>query len=120
MNRLKKNACVVAALLGLFCAGIASADSGAKNKAKSYDITIGSAAKVGTIVLDRGDYKLKVEGDNATFKKDGSGKTFTTPAKLETAKDEFDRTMIHQVQDGGQSRIISIELKGTQTLVRFD
>ncbi len=119
MNNLKR-AWIFAALLGLLCVGIASAADASKGKPKSYGITIGSATKVGSVVLTPGEYKFKVEGDNATFKNEGSGKTFTTPAKLETGKEEFDQTMLHQVKEEGQNRIVSIELKGTQTLLKFD
>ena len=120
MYRLKSSICVFAALLGVFCMGIASADNGAKNKSKAYEITIASATKVGTVVLTPGDYKLKMDGETATFKKDGTGKIFTAVAKLEAGKEDFDQTMIYQVQDGGQNRIIAIELKGTQTLLKFN
>lgn len=115
-----KTLSLLAALLGLLCAGIASADNGAKAKAKSYAFTVGSDTKVGTVVLTRGEYKVKLEGADAIFTKDGTGKTFNAPAKLESTNEKFDRTRLHLVEDGGQGRIIAIELKGTQTLLKFD
>jgi hypothetical protein len=115
-----KTLSLLAALLGLLCAGIASADNGAKSKAKSYAFTVGSNTKVGAVVLPKGEYKVKLDGASAIFKQDGTGKTFDTPAKLEPAKESFDRTSLHIIEDGGQSRIVSIELKGTQTLLKFD
>jgi uncharacterized membrane protein len=115
-----KTLSLLAALLGLLCAGIASADNGAKAKAKSYAFTVGSDTKVGTVVLTRGDYKVKLEGTDAMFTKDGTGKTFNTPAKLESGAEKFSRTSLHLVQDAGQGRIVAIELKGTQTLLKFD
>jgi len=120
VKRVIKNTCILSALLGLLCVGMASADNGSKTKSKSYDLILGSNAKIGTEVLQRGEYKCKFDGTNATFTKEGSGKTVTAPAKLETAKDDFDKTMVHYVQDGDQNRIVSIELKGTPTLLRFN
>ena len=119
MNNLRR-AWILAALLGLLCVGIDSAADSSKGKSKSYGITVGSATKVGSVVLSPGEYKFKVEGDNATFTKEGSGKTFTIPAKLEAGKEAFEQTMLHQVNEEGQKRIVSIELKGTQTLLKFD
>jgi hypothetical protein len=118
MLNLKRSSVCIAILLGLLAGGIASAKGG--GKAKNYEITVSSATKVGAVVLKPGDYKLKVEGANAVFTKEGSDATFTAPAKIEEGKEMFDRTLVHQVQDGGQSRIISIALKGTQSLLKFD
>jgi hypothetical protein len=120
MRNLKTNFVFFAVLLGLLCVGIASANGGGKDKAKNYEISVRSTTKVGAVVLKPGVYKFKVEGSNAIFTRQGSNTVFTTPAKLETVKEDFDNTMFHQIQDGGESRIISIELKGTQSLLKFD
>jgi hypothetical protein len=120
MLNLRRSFVFFAVLLGLLTVGIASANGGGKEKAKNYEITVGSPTRVGTVVLKPGDYKFKVEGSNAIFTKSGSDTTFTTPAKIETGTENFDRTMIHQIQDGGQARIISIVLKGTQNTLKFD
>jgi hypothetical protein len=120
MFNLKKSIVFFAALLGLLSVGIASANGGGKEKAKTYGISVHSATKVGTVVLKPGDYKIKVEGANAIFSKEDSNTSFTTPGKIETVSDHFAQTILHQVQDGDQSRIVSIELKGTQSLLKFD
>ena len=115
-----KTLSLLAALLGLLCAGIVSADNGAKSKAKSYAFTVASDTKVGAVVLTRGEYKVKADGANAIFTKDGSGKTFEAPAKLEPTNENFSRTSLHLIEDGGENRLVSIELKGTQTLLKFN
>jgi len=107
-------------LLGLLIVGIASANGGGKDKVKNYELTIGAATKVGSVVLKPGEYKFKVEGTNVVFTKQGNDTAFTVTAKTESAKAEFTKTITHQVQDAGQPRIIAIELKGTQSLVKFD
>ena len=120
MLNLKRGVVLFAVVLGMLSVGIASANGGGKDKAKNYEISIKSATKVGTVVLKAGDYKLKLDGANAVFTRETSDTTFTTPGKLETATGHFDKTIIHQIQDGDQARIISIELKGTQSLLKFD
>ena len=52
--------------------------------AKSYDFSLANAATVGNVQLPAGDYKVKVEGDQATFTEAKDHKTFTAPVKLET------------------------------------
>lgn len=120
MLNLKRSVVFFAAVLGMFSVGMASANGGGKEKAKSYEVSVRSATKVGTVVLKAGDYKLKVEGADVIFTKQGDRTTFTTPGKLETVSSHFDRTSLHQVQEGNQTRIVSIELKGTQSLLKFD
>lgn len=119
MNGLKL-AWIFAALMGLLCVGIASAADGSKSKAKNYGITAGTTTKAGTVVLSPGYYKFKVEGASAIFTKEGGSKTFTTPAKLEAGSEKFEQTILHQVKQEGQNRIISIGLKGTKTHLKVD
>jgi hypothetical protein len=120
MLNLKKSIVLFAALLGLLCVGVASANGGGKDKAKNFEISVHSATKVGTVVLKPGEYKIKVEGANAIFIKEDTDTTFTTAGKLETTSGHFNTTILHQVQDGDLLRIVSIELKGTQSLLKFD
>jgi hypothetical protein len=120
MLKLKNSIVFFAAVLALLFVGVASANGGGKDKAKNYEISVRSATKVGSVVLKPGDYRIKVEGSNAIFSKEDSSTTFTTPGKLETVSSHFDKTILHQVQDGDQARITSIELKGTQSLLKFD
>jgi hypothetical protein len=117
---LKKNLVCLTVALGLFAVGIPAASAAGKDKVKSFELTVKSDTKVGSVVLRPGDYKFKFEDSNAVFTRQNSGTVYTTAAKLETVKDEFSQTMVHQVKDGDQNRIIGIDLKGTQTQLKFD
>jgi len=117
MLNLKRSLVLFAVLLGLLTAGIVSAKG---SKVKSYEITISSAMKVGTVVLAPGEYKFKLDGSNAVFVKSRGGDTFTTPAKIEDGEDNYGRTVLRTVQDGDQTRIIGIALKGTKSMMKFN
>ena len=105
-------------MLGLFSVGVVS--GGAAEKARSYELSVNTATKVGTQVLTAGDYKLRLEGSNAVFTKQSTQATFTAPAKLEAGNAKFGHTTIHLVQDAGQPRITSIELEGSKDLLNLD
>lgn len=110
-------------MLGLLSVGVVSA-RGSAEKARSYELSLNTATKVGTQVLTAGDYKLRLEGANAVFTKQSdrqsSKATVTAPAKLEAGNEKFAYTVIHTVLDAGQPRIISIELKGGKDLLKLD
>lgn len=110
--------CVV--MLGLLSVGVISASGGTAEKARSYELSLNAATKVGTQVLRAGDYKVRLEGPNAVFTNKSDKATFTAPAKLEAGNQKFDHTTMHFVQDGGQPRITSIELRGGKDLLKLD
>jgi hypothetical protein len=120
MFNLKKSLVYLTLALGLFAVGIPTASAAGKDKPKNYQMTVRSDTKVGSVVLKAGDYKFKFEDSNAVFTRQNSGTVYTAPAKLETGTEKFAQTMIHQVKDGDQSRIIGIDLKGSQDHLKFD
>jgi hypothetical protein len=87
--------------------------------AKSYDIVLANNTKVANVQLKAGEYKVKVEGSNAIFTAVESGKTFTAPAKVETAPKKFDLTAVDTSKDGDTDQISAIELGGTTTKLEF-
>jgi hypothetical protein len=87
--------------------------------AKSYDFSIGAAATVGNVQLPPGDYKVKVEGDQATFTEAQDHKTFTAPVKMETVQRKFDQTAVVSSKQDGADRIEAIELGGSNTRLEF-
>ena len=109
---------ILAVILALPLAYVSGA--AAAEKVKSYSFSLSSPAKVGNQVLARGDYKVKLEGSNAVFTKETTKATVTAPAKLETANEKFGRTVIHQINDVGQPRIVAIELAGTNDLLKLE
>ncbi len=108
---------VLGVVLGLSLAGGVSAKSAAK--ARSYEVQVSSTTKVGTQVLKPGDYKVKLDGSNAVFTKENTKESVSAPATIVTGEEKFGSTVLHEVQDAGQSRVTSIELEGTKDLLKL-
>jgi hypothetical protein len=87
--------------------------------AKTYELTITSPTKAGTVQLKAGQYKLKVEGTNATFTDMNSSKSFTTPVKVVETDKKFDDTKVQSTKDGDTDRIEEIDLGGSKTKLGF-
>jgi hypothetical protein len=83
--------------------------------AKSYDIVIDKAEQAGQVQLPKGEYNVKVDGSNVTFKNVASGKTYSTTAHLENADKKFGTTSVEMSSDS----ITAIELGGSTTKVLF-
>jgi hypothetical protein len=122
MLNLKRIVTLSVVTLGMLSVGVVSGV--AAQKAKSYQLSLDAPTKVGAQILTAGDYKLKLEGANAVFTKEGDRKsdtaTFTAPATLEEGTAKFDHTAIHAVLDAGQLRITSIELEGSKNLLKLN
>lgn len=84
--------------------------------AKTYDITLPSPAKVGDIELKPGQYKLKIEGGQAVFT-DSHNKSFSVPAKVETADKKFNYTRLESATRDGMNTIQAIDLGDSNTRV---
>ena len=97
--------------LGLASLGIASA--------KSYDIILSAHSMAGSIDLKPGEYKLKVEGTQATFTDVQSAKTWTAPVKVEADAKKFDRTVVESTSQGDMDHIHAIDLAGSHTKLEF-
>lgn len=87
--------------------------------AKTYDISLSSAALAGTVQLAPGQYHVKVLGNNATFTSVDSEKAYTVPVKIEQADKKFDYTAVDTNQQNGADHIQSIELGGSTTRLEF-
>lgn len=87
--------------------------------AKTYEIVLSGKTKAGSIELKPGQYKLKVEGNNAIFTDTSKGKSFTTPVKIETVDQKFQDTRVQSVKDGDADKINSIDLGGSKTKLGF-
>jgi hypothetical protein len=83
--------------------------------AKSYDITLSTPVKAGSVQLAAGQYSLKVQGTNAIFTNMQTGKSFTTAVKAETADKKFDVTAVISDTRDGDSHITFVELGGSTT-----
>ena len=120
MSRLFQRVFLFAIVLGLMTAGMLTAGEGGKEKSKTFSINLGSAIKAGKVMLKPGQYKFKVEGANAIFTRQENDETFTVPAKIETGKTKFDKTTFVQSSEGGEAHIVSMDLKGTSDVLKFD
>jgi hypothetical protein len=98
-------------LLGTFALAVASA-------ASTYSVTLAQPSTIGGTELKAGDYKLQVEGQQATLK---SGKnTVQAAVKVETGDQKFATTAVVYASADGKNRIAEIRLGGTNTKVVFN
>lgn len=97
--------------MGLVSLGIASA--------KSYDIILSDAAMAGNTQLQRGEYKLKVEGSQAVFTDVQTSKSWTAPVKVQNSDRKFDQTVVETTQQGDMAHIDAIDLAGSNTKLAF-
>ncbi len=87
--------------------------------AKSYDIVINDPTMAGSTQLQPGEYKLKVEGTQATFTDVQNQKTFTAPVKIENAGQKFQETQVETSHQGDMDHISMIDLAGSTTKLNF-
>jgi hypothetical protein len=85
---------------------------------KSYDIILNSPAKAGATELQPGSYKLKVEGSQVVFSRDG--KEWMAPVKVGTADHKFAATTVESSQQGDMDNIKAIDLGGSTTQLQFE
>jgi hypothetical protein len=108
---MKLKTLVLAGVLAIFTMSIAVA--------KTYDITLSNATKVGNVQLKAGDYRMSVNGTKATFTDVNTLKTVTTQVKVENTDTKFDDTKINTTTDGGTPVVKDIELGGSKTKIEF-
>jgi len=87
--------------------------------AKTYDIILSNPTKAGSVELKAGQYKLKVEGTNATFTNVDSEKSVTTVVKVENSTEKFDTTRVETTKTGSEDQIQEIDLGGSHTKLGF-
>ena len=88
--------------------------------AKSYDIVLSGPTKVANVQLKAGEYRLKLDGNNAIFTEVESGKSFTAPAKIDApSASKFQETAVDTDKKADMDHISAIELGGTTTKIEF-
>ena len=100
-------------------AGVLAVSSLSLASAKTYEISLAGPTKAGSVTLQPGQYRLKVDGDKATFTFVDTSKQFTTPVKIQTSDKKFDDTRVDANKQGGTDVIKDIQLGGTKTLLEF-
>lgn len=98
------------ALLTVGLAGLAAA--------KTYSFTTYDTAKVGSVQLKPGDYKIKVEGTNVKVT-DSEGKVIAAKATLQPANRKYEQTAVAMKKDGKTNEIQWVELGGTRDKLVF-
>jgi hypothetical protein len=87
--------------------------------AKSYELTLSSPTKVGSVQLKPGQYTVKVQGDKAIFTFVDDAKQFTTSVKVENTDKKFDTTRVDAAKEGNMDVVKDIELGGSKTRLQF-
>lgn len=100
-------------------AGVVALSTLSFASAKTYEITLSSPSKAGSLQLKAGQYKLKVDGTNATFIGVDNAKSATTTVKVVPTDKKFETTVVDADKDGGTAVIKDIELGGSKTKLEF-
>jgi hypothetical protein len=87
--------------------------------AKSYDVVLSNPTMAGATVLQPGEYRLKVENNQATFTDVQNQKSFTAPVKVENAGQKFQETQVETSHQGDMDHINAIDLGGSTTKLNF-
>jgi hypothetical protein len=106
--------CVVCVAIAIFLLAVpALAD-------KSYQFTVSSAAKLGSLQLQPGEYSLVVDNATVRIRDLRTGDEFEVNAKIDDAADKkFEHTEIHSTRDADTVLITEIRLGGTNMRVVF-
>ncbi|MGQ9635577.1 MAG: hypothetical protein ACUVXB_15200 [Bryobacteraceae bacterium] len=87
--------------------------------AKSYTIRISDACQAGTVQLQPGEYKVKVEGSKVILL-DNRGRVIEAPAKVEQADQKFPHNSVATSRTESGVRLNWITLGGTKTRIVFE
>lgn len=103
----------------LFVVGVLALSSLCILSAKTYELTLTTLTKAGSVQLKPGQYTLKIQGTSATFTDVNNSKSFTTPVKVQESDKKFDDTKVQSTKDGDTERIEEIDLGGSKTKLGF-
>jgi len=103
----------------LFTVGILLLCSLTIASAKTYEISLSSATKVGNVQLKAGQYSVKVDGDKAVFTHMDTAKQYTVPVKVQNVDKKFDSTRVDASKEGDVDVVKDIELGGSKTKIEF-
>lgn len=116
---MKLNTILLAGVLVVFATSTAVA-GGNVPKVKTYVVTFSSSTKVGSLNLKAGDYRLQIEGNQATFTDVITAKSVTTDVKaVENSEKKFTKTIINTTTEGKADVVKDIELQGSTTKIDF-
>lgn len=101
----------------LLAAGAISLLSVGLAVARTYDIQVLTPTMAGSAELKPGEYKVKIEGSQASFKNVQGDKTVTVPVKVQSGEKKFGATRVETVNQNGMDTIQSIDLGDSNTRV---
>lgn len=99
-------------LLGL-STGVALAD-------KTYNVTLGSASKIGNVEFKPGTYRLVVDSPKVRFTEVKSGTEIELEAKVDEGDTKFNNTSVHLRNIDGVDQILEIRIGGSRIRIAFD
>lgn len=88
--------------------------------AKTFEITLDTPAKAGSVDLKAGKYNLVLMEDSKVRFTSANGQAVETPAKTSTVEKKFSATQIDLKQVNGAAQINEIDLGGTKTKIQFE
>jgi hypothetical protein len=93
--------------------GIAALALGMASAASTYKVTLPSDLSAGDVMLKAGDYKVEVEGNQATFRQ--AKQAIKVPASVETSTSKFAETTV----ESSGTNLQAIDIGGTTTKIVF-
>jgi hypothetical protein len=87
--------------------------------AKAFTVVFDKATTVGSVKLNPGQYKVKVDGSNAVFTNTTSYKSVTTAVKVQTAEKKYKETAVDSSNTGSGEVVQAISVGGTTTKLDF-
>jgi hypothetical protein len=108
---MRSNAWIPTIVLALTAVTLASA--------KSYDFTLDSAARAGSLQLAPGAYSLKLEGNTAILTSSDTGKRFTLPVTVKKVDKKFGYTAVETTKAEGPDHLNAIDLGGSNVQLDF-
>ena len=100
-------------------AGVLAIASLSLASAKTYEISLSGPAKAGSVQLKPGQYRVKVDGNNATFFNSDGSKPTTVQVKVVNGEKKFETTTVDATKEGEAEVIKDIQLGGSKTTIEF-
>ena len=86
---------------------------------KTYEITLANTSKAGSVQLKAGQYRVKVNGNQAVFTDVDTSKQYTVDVKVQNATKKFEETKVDASKDGAVDTLKDIQLGGSTTQIDF-
>ena len=87
--------------------------------AKSHSISLSEPVTAGAVHLDKGQYKVTLEGTNAVFTDKMTGKSTTVQGKVQNSGAKHDRTAVLTTKTESGDVLTAIEIGGTDETIHF-